>query len=107
MSFRLRQVAPALPAFLAAYPEVSIDLRLNNRAEISHQPTRRRVWIMQRFKSPRQVRRFRSIHHQIANVFPRRPPPLSSTAAVRGRRATAMETAIAIRLGAEVLTCVK
>ena len=46
---------------------------LNNRAENSHQPTRRRERIMKRFKSPRQVQRFLSIHDQIANVFARRP----------------------------------
>jgi len=40
---------------------------LNNRAENSHQPTRRREWIMKRFKSPRQVQRFLSTHDQIAN----------------------------------------
>jgi putative transposase len=45
---------------------------LNNRAENSHQPTRRE-WIMKRFKSPRQVQRFLSIHDQIANLFSRRP----------------------------------
>jgi putative transposase len=46
---------------------------LNNRAENSHQPTRRRERIMKRFKSPRQVQRFLSIHDQIANIFTRRP----------------------------------
>ena len=46
---------------------------LNNRAENSHQPTRRRERIMKRFKSPRQVQRFLSIHDQVANVFSRRP----------------------------------
>jgi putative transposase len=45
---------------------------LNNRAENSHQPTRRRERIMKRFKSPRQVQRFLSTHDQIANVFSRR-----------------------------------
>jgi hypothetical protein len=46
---------------------------LDNRAENSHQPTRRRERIMKRFKSPRQVQRFLSTHDQIANVFSRRP----------------------------------
>src|SRR6266478_3715015 len=45
---------------------------LNNRAENSHQPTRRRERIMKQFKSPRQVQRFLSAHDQVANVFPRR-----------------------------------
>jgi putative transposase len=45
---------------------------LNNRAENSHQPTRRRERVMKRFKSPRQVQRFLSAHDQVANVFPRR-----------------------------------
>jgi putative transposase len=45
---------------------------LNNRAENSHQPTRRRERIMKRFKSPRQVQRFLSAHDQVANVFSRR-----------------------------------
>ena len=31
MSFGLDQIAPILPSFLAAYPEVSIDLQLDNR----------------------------------------------------------------------------
>jgi putative transposase len=46
---------------------------LNNRAENSHQPTRRRERIMKRFKLPRQVLRFLSTHDQIANIFSRRP----------------------------------
>jgi len=45
---------------------------LNNRAENSHQPTRRRERIMKRFKSARQAQRFLSIHDQVANLF-RRP----------------------------------
>ena len=46
---------------------------LNNRAENSHQPTRRRERIMKRYKSPRQVQRFLSTHDQIANIFSRCP----------------------------------
>ncbi|NTF66018.1 IS6 family transposase [Rhizobium rhizogenes] len=42
---------------------------LNNRAENSHQPTRRRERIMKRFKSARHVQRFVSIHDPIANLF--------------------------------------
>ena len=45
---------------------------LNNRVENSHQPTRRREWIMKRFKSPRQVQRFLSIHDQVVNLFTHR-----------------------------------
>ena len=45
---------------------------LNNRAENSHQPTRRRERIMKRFKSPRQVQCFLSAYDQFANLFPRR-----------------------------------
>lgn len=39
---------------------------LNNRAENSHQPARRRERIMKRFKSARQLQRFVSIHNPIA-----------------------------------------
>jgi putative transposase len=45
---------------------------LNNRAENSHQPTRRRERIMKRFKSTGQAQRFLSVHDQVANLF-RRP----------------------------------
>lgn len=42
---------------------------LNNRAENSHQPTRRRERIMKRFNSARHMQRFVSIHDPIANLF--------------------------------------
>ena len=42
---------------------------LNNQAEVSHQPTRRRERLMQRFKSARHVQRFLSSHGQIHNLF--------------------------------------
>lgn len=42
---------------------------LNNRAENSHQPIRRRERIMKRFKSLRHLQRFVSIHDPIANLF--------------------------------------
>ncbi|WP_371417932.1 DDE-type integrase/transposase/recombinase [Acidisoma sp. L85] len=46
---------------------------LNNRAENSHRPTRRRERQMQRFKSARQAQRFLSAHAFIHGHFhPRR-----------------------------------
>ena len=46
---------------------------LNNRAENSHRPTRRRERQMQRFKSPQQAQDFLSVHAFIHGHFhPRR-----------------------------------
>jgi putative transposase len=42
---------------------------LNNRAEVSHQPTRRRERKMQRFKSARHAQAFLSVHSRIHNHF--------------------------------------
>jgi transposase-like protein len=44
-------------------------LRKNNRAENSHQPTRRRERKMQRFKSPGSAQRFLSVHAAVQNTF--------------------------------------
>jgi len=41
---------------------------INNRSENSHHPTRRRKRQMKRFKSPRQVQRFLSVHDPINNL---------------------------------------
>jgi putative transposase len=64
---------------LASYPAAKRELLpgvehrrhkgLNNRAENSHQPTRRRERQMKRFKSARQAQRFLSAHDQINNLF--------------------------------------
>ena len=45
------------------------DRRLNNRAEVSHQPTRQRERQMRCFKSPGQAQRFLSAHGPINNLF--------------------------------------
>jgi putative transposase len=50
---------------------------LNNRAEVSHQPTRRRERQIQRFKSARQAQRFLSNDSRIHNHFQRRRHLLS------------------------------
>jgi len=42
---------------------------LNNRAKLSHHPTRQRERQMRRYKSPRQVQRFVSVHGPINNLF--------------------------------------
>jgi putative transposase len=64
---------------LASYPAAKKHLMpgvehrrhkgLNNRAENSHQPTRRRERQMKRFKSPGQAQRFLSAHDPINNLF--------------------------------------
>ena len=41
----------------------------NNRAEVSHQPTRQRERQMRRFKSPRQAQLFLSVHGVVQNLF--------------------------------------
>jgi putative transposase len=64
---------------------------LNNRAENSHRPTRRRERQMQRFKSASQAQRFLSAHAMIYDHFrPRRH--LMSAAGYRRVRAKAFRT---------------
>ena len=41
----------------------------NNRAEVSHQPTRQRERQMRRFKSAAHVQRFVSVHGLVQNLF--------------------------------------
>ena len=60
---------------------------LNNRAEVSHQPTRRRERQMQRFKSARHAQRFLSSHSRIHNHFQLRRYRLSATAYRTARNA--------------------
>jgi putative transposase len=74
-----RVVTDGLRSYGAAKREVLPEVLhrtsryLNNRAENSHRPTRRRERQMQRFKSPRQAQRFLSSHAMIHGHFrPRR-----------------------------------
>jgi putative transposase len=64
---------------------------LNNRAEVSHQPTRRRERQMQRFKSARHAQRFLSTHSRIHNHFQLRRHRLAA-AAYRTARDAAFRT---------------
>jgi putative transposase len=78
-------ITDKLPSYGAAKREVmpGVEHRqhrgLNNRAENSHQPTRRRERIMKRFKSAGQAQRFLSAHDQVANLF-RRPANITAAA---------------------------
>ena len=64
-----------LPSYGAAKREVMPSVKhrrhkgLDNRAENSHQPTRRRERQMKRFKSARRAQRFLSAHDPINNLF--------------------------------------
>jgi putative transposase len=68
-------VTDKLKSYAAAKREIlqSVEHRqsryLNNRAEVSHQPTRRRERQMKRFKSARHAQRFLSSHSRIHNHF--------------------------------------
>ena len=64
---------------------------LNNRAENSHQPTRRRERQLKRFKSPRHAQRFLSAHDQVNNVFHLRRDHVTASE-YRAVRARAFET---------------
>src|SRR4051812_7878731 len=66
---RRRRVMGVRRSWLTA---ASMRVGLNNRAENSHQPTRRRERQMKRFKSPGQAQPFLSAHDQINNLFPLR-----------------------------------
>jgi putative transposase len=89
-------VTDGLRSYGVAQREVLPDVRhrtsryLNNRAENSHRPTRRRERQMQRFKSPRQAQQFLSSHAVIYGHFrPRRH--LMSAAQYRRARAKAFQ----------------
>jgi putative transposase len=58
-------------AYRAVMPSVVHSTRQyeNNRAEVSHQPTRHREGQMRRFKSTAQAQRFLSVHGIVRNLF--------------------------------------
>jgi hypothetical protein len=79
-------VTDKLKSYAAAHAAMGLRIErrqhkgLNNRAENSHKPTRRRERIMKRFKSARQEQKFLSIHDQIANLFHHAYPERRSAA---------------------------
>jgi putative transposase len=70
-----RIVTDKLRSYAAAHrivmPSVAHDTRryANNRAEVSHQPTRQRERLMRRFKSAGHAQRFLSVHGVVQNLF--------------------------------------
>ncbi len=68
-------VTDGLCSYSAAMNEIGaadrqeVGGRINNRAENSHQPFRRRERAMQRFRSMKTLQKFSSVHAQVHNHF--------------------------------------
>ena len=68
-------ITDKLRSYAAAHREVMPTViheqgkRKNNRAEVSHQPSRQQENQMRSFKSPAQAQRFLAAHAQINNLF--------------------------------------
>ena len=68
-------VTDKLRSYSAAHDEVMPSVAhdtgqdANNRAEVSHQPTRQRERLMRRFKSAGQAQRFLKVHSVVQNLF--------------------------------------
>jgi putative transposase len=66
---RLRAYSAAMNDIGVAAKRHEVGGRLNNRAENSHQPFRRRERAMQRFRSLKTLQKFSSVHAQAHNQF--------------------------------------
>ena len=65
---KLRSYAAARRAVMPSVVHTT-EQYANNRAEVSHQPTRQRERQMRRFKSAAHVQRFVSVHGVVQNLF--------------------------------------
>ena len=98
-----RLVTDDLRSYSAAVRDLGIERRhergrwRNNRAENSHQPTRRRERKMQRFKSPGSAQKFLSTHAVVYNTFNVQRHLLSAQThrVLRAAAMTAWRTAVA------------
>jgi putative transposase len=96
-----RLVTDKLRSYSAARRDVMPSVRhdtsryANNRAEVSHQPTRQRERQMRRFKSPEQAQQFLTVHGIIQNLFRvgRHLVNAANHRALRGRSFTAWQQA--------------
>ena len=72
---RWRMITDKLKSYSAAHRELlpslthSTEQYENNRAEVSHEPTRQRERQMRRFKSPGQAQRFLTVYGVVGNLF--------------------------------------
>ena len=70
-----RLVTDKLKSYSAAHREVmpsvvhDTDQYRNNRAEVSHEPTRQRERQMRKFRSPGQAQQFLTVHGLVPNLF--------------------------------------
>jgi len=70
-----RMITDKLKSYSAVHREVmpsvvhSTEQYENNRAEVSHEPTRQHERQMRRFKSMKQAQRFLSVHGVVNNLF--------------------------------------
>jgi putative transposase len=65
----LRAYSAGMNEFGVAAERREVGGRLNNRAENSHQPLRRRERAMRRFRSLKTLQKFSSVHAQVHNQF--------------------------------------
>jgi putative transposase len=65
---KLRSYDAAHRTSMPSVPHLN-DVYANNRAEVSHEPTRQRERAMRRFKSPRQAQEFLTLHGRTQNLF--------------------------------------
>ncbi len=88
-------VTDGLCSYPAAMKEIGnaylqeVGRRLNNRAENSHQPFRRRERAMQRFRSMKTLQKFASVHAQVHSHF-NQERHLVTRQAYKQRRANAL-----------------
>jgi len=68
MTDKLRSYDAAHRTIMPTVPHIN-DVYANNRAEVSHEPTRQRERAMRRFKSPRQAQEFLTLHGLTQNLF--------------------------------------
>ena len=86
---RLRSYGAALRAVGAADRQET-GRWLNNRAENSHLPFRRRERAMQRFRRIRSLQKFASVHASVLNHF-NQERSLSSRSSYKANRAAALD----------------